>query len=507
MSSQSQLIRNAGWNVIAGLSSAILTVAMPPLLTRLLSREEFGAWAFCLQVAGYVLLLNLGLQVVVGRFVASAEAEQDLLRRDQIVSTAFALLVFAGFIGLLVVWVLSLQLHYFVPNATPLLRREMAGTLLLLGTSFSLMLPTSVFGAVFVGLRRNAVYAATIIPMRLLCFAGVLIACWTVGSLPAMGFAWLLATIIGAFISFLLWRRLCDYPRMSVDLASMARLKELTAQGSTIAIWSLSGLMAGGLQTIVVGRYDYLNLGAFAIGSSIAMFVSGLMQAIANTAVPQAAHSIADSKSADALSLLSRMTLYSNLLGGLASIPLMLAAVPVMRLWSGSSYTPHSGLLLVILVLAQAIRNLFVVYTMTAVAAGLQHRIILTPLIEGFSGLVAGILLGREFGVIGVAIGWSLGSLVGATLLMAHDVIGRWEPGFRRGAFIGQAVLRPASGTIAAAIFGIILAQNHVSWFANVAAALVCIALSLSLSVSRSDLNALRVNGRRWLNRSDGTQT
>src|SRR5882757_7755369 len=94
------LLKNATANVARGSAAAMVAVILPPFLVRLMSPDSYSAWSLILQLSAYVGYLDFGIQTAVGRFVAHANEKGDPERRDVIVSTSFAALTAAGFLGI-----------------------------------------------------------------------------------------------------------------------------------------------------------------------------------------------------------------------------------------------------------------------------------------------------------------------------------------------------------------------------------------------------------------------
>jgi O-antigen/teichoic acid export membrane protein len=61
--SQITLVKNAFANVCRGGAAALVMLLMPPFLTRILSKDAYGAWLLILQLATYVSLLDFGIQI------------------------------------------------------------------------------------------------------------------------------------------------------------------------------------------------------------------------------------------------------------------------------------------------------------------------------------------------------------------------------------------------------------------------------------------------------------
>jgi O-antigen/teichoic acid export membrane protein len=86
------VVKNAFANVIRGGATALVAIALPPFLTRLMSPGAFSAWALILQLSAFVGYLDFGIQTAVGRFVAQSNERGDAEHRDRIVSTSLAVL-------------------------------------------------------------------------------------------------------------------------------------------------------------------------------------------------------------------------------------------------------------------------------------------------------------------------------------------------------------------------------------------------------------------------------
>jgi O-antigen/teichoic acid export membrane protein len=102
------LAKNALANVASGTSAALLAIILPPILVRTLSRDIYSTWALILQIGAYTGLLNFGIQVAIGRFVAHYDEMGETSTRDQLISTAWMSVPFS----LLVWWILYCILAY-----------------------------------------------------------------------------------------------------------------------------------------------------------------------------------------------------------------------------------------------------------------------------------------------------------------------------------------------------------------------------------------------------------
>lgn len=479
----SLLARNAVWNIIGGISTAFVSVALPPFLARLIDRDSFGAWALALQVAGYINLLNFGLQVIVGRLVAQADATGNRRRRDQVVATSFVTLAVAGLIGVVVLGGMSFRLDLLVPQAPPLLRPQLGSTIVILAIAFAVQLPASVFGGVFIGLQRNSLYANGLIATRILTFLSVLLIAYFSRNITLMALAWLAASIVGSMLIVFLWIRHSPDPRLSLFDFSMPTLKELGRDGFAFTVWNLSMLMVSGLQLLIVARFDFSTVGVFAVSSSMALFVSGIMQAVCSTLVPHVSSLMAKGEQAKVKGSLEAVTVTSVLLSSAMSICLVGISNPLIDLWMGKIGVQSGGIILILLVTAQAIRNAMIAYVMVAIALGLQRRMLFTPILEGISSLGLSLLLGRYMGAVGVAAGMCGGAIIGAALLAIQNIVQAAVRDFKMSQYLVRDIIRPIGGFIVASGCAIVLTQAH---YRGLIYAPIIIALGLFVTITLS---------------------
>jgi O-antigen/teichoic acid export membrane protein len=226
----------------------------------------------------------------------------------------------------------------------------------------------------------------------------------------------------------------------------------------------LSMLLVSGLQLLLVARLDYAALPSFAIASSLSLFMTGISQAVASTAIPEAATLQASGNNNKLYRLISGMTLATCILSSLAAIILISGSGPIMLLWGGCDISMTGTPLLAILVLAQALRNSMLAYTMVAIGTGLQRKMLVTPILEGLSCFISSIILGSMYGAVGIACGMLIGSIIGVVLLLRQNIIKSLVPEFNIWTFFKYDILPAQSGTlIIAAVYWTYYRMNATS--------------------------------------------
>jgi O-antigen/teichoic acid export membrane protein len=104
--------RGLGAGYVAIAVNIAYTAASIPLALHYLGKEQFGLWALAQQIAGYLILLDLGVSSAVSRFIAD--------RKDDVNSSNYASLMMTGAIvfasqGLLIVLV-GAAFSFFAPS-------------------------------------------------------------------------------------------------------------------------------------------------------------------------------------------------------------------------------------------------------------------------------------------------------------------------------------------------------------------------------------------------------
>lgn len=472
------IAKNAFANVARGGANALVTVALPPVLTRAMTTEEFGAWALVLQLSAYVGYFDFGLQSAVGRFVAHSTERGDRNHRDGIVSTSAAALILAGVISFAVLAILSLLLPQIFHGMSPTLQSATRVSLLLVSASLALGLPTSVFHGIFVGLQRNEIAASIVGGSRLLSAALLAITAWWKGGLVTMGIVLASVNLVSYAIAFFVARRVA--PDIHIDRSSVRSTvaKELFGYCYSLTVWSFAMLLVTGLDLTIVGIFQYSSVAYYAVAAGLVTFLSGLQNAVFSALMPAAAvlHARGDSKA------LGRMLIggsrYGTFLLVLIGLPLVFFAAPILRMWVGADYASNGAKFLIVLVVANVIRLLMTPYAVTLIGTGQQRLVIFAPLMEGGTNLVASLVLGYWLGAIGVAYGTLCGALVGVLLNLFYSMPRTTEISFAMSEYLRDGFLRPALFALPLLIWCVGLRVLQVGLLSQVIILLAAVVLS-----------------------------
>jgi O-antigen/teichoic acid export membrane protein len=435
-----RIAQNALWNLVSLGSGAILTVAVPPFLTRGLSPEVFGAWSLVLQLASYVGLFGFGLQTVVARHVAIHDGAASALVRDKIVATAFWFLAFSAVVAMIGLASATTQIARIFPSLPQHLRFDVAISAILIGVALATTVPMMALTGVFVGIQRPAAPAIALTVTRLVLAAVIVVAAAQTGSLVVMANAYLVVVTLGSLVILLLWIKLVDSPTVSWALVNRDSAALIARECAGLTAWNLAMLLIVGLDLVIVARVDYPMVPYFAAASTLIAALNGAMQAISAAIMPVASRLTATGESQSLFNLICIATRLNGAVGLVTGAPLVLSGYLVLTAWVGERYGANAADILAILAVANCIRSMAMPYAYAVISAGLQSRVIVAPLVEGLTNLSCSIVLGLRYGAIGVAVGTLIGSCVGvAALAIQHP--------------LRQLLLRADSGRLATLAF------------------------------------------------------
>lgn len=442
------LLKNAVANVFRGSAAALVAILLPPFLTRTMVPTTYGAWMLILQLSAYVGYLDFGIQTAVGRFVAYANELTDVEQRNRIVSTALVILTSTAILGMMLIGGLAWQLPNLFRHMPADLYIDARWTLLIVGSSLAIGLPFSVFNGIFVGLQRYEIPAIIISSSKLASAVLIVVVAKFTDSIIYMGIMLASVNLLSYLTQYTASRRFAKDVKISTSLVSRETGKELFNYCFSLSIWSFAMLLVSGLDTTLVGFFDFNTVAYYSIAATLITFIAGIQVALFNGLMPMSAVMGARKDSKGLGKLLVISTKYGVFILLLVGLPLIFFAPNILVIWIGKDYATRTTLLLQILVIANVIRLSAVPYATLLIGTGQQRLIILSPLLEGFTNLFVSISAGIIWGAIGVAIGTLVGSIVAIICNIIYSMPRSTEIAVSRAVYIKEGLLRPLVSAI-----------------------------------------------------------
>ena len=416
MTFSQRIVRNAGANLVRLGAFAVVALLLPTVLVRHMVPAQYNAWVLILQMGAYVNFLDLGIQTALSKYVAEYNACRDHTSCDRVSTNALLMLLLGAALGVALSAAMALATAKLFPQMPQELLPEVRWALFFYGASMALALPASAFAGIFLGLQRYTVpmvlQSLNKVSMGAVTIAAVLLH-WRI---RYMGIA-----IAGVNIAFALaqigsWRALAYHIRIRMRLVEAATLARLARYCSVLTLWSVAMLFVSGLDTVIVGHYDFHATAYYAVAANATSFLTALLQALMSPLVPAASALSVDRTPRQMGQLLLRATRYGVGLMLVAGLPLLLGSYVVLRVWMGADFALHGVPYLRILLIASMLRMIGLPYSVMVIGTGRQWLASISPVCEATVNFTASLILVRHIGAVGVAWGTVIGAVVGLVL-------------------------------------------------------------------------------------------
>jgi O-antigen/teichoic acid export membrane protein len=438
-----RVIKNAASNLVRGGAAAVVALALPHYLTKILSVEKFAAWSLILQMAAYAAYFDFGLQTAVARYLSQAMERGELDRARGLVNTAFLLLACAGtLLSILiggVVWNHQAVFHGIPAN----LVHEFRTAALIMGIGAAIQLPFSAFTGVLVGLQRNELPALAIGSARIAGALAAISVAQRTGSLVALAVIISVASITGGVIQAYMAGRLIPGLRIGFSGVNMPLVREIAHYCSGLTVWSFAMLLVSGLDVIIVGFAQFSAVGYYSLAALLINFFAGLNgSAVAALLAPiSVLHARHD---ADGI---SKVVLNATRINVMANMVLtaifFVTGFPLLRIWCGSAYAQPAMPVIKILLVAQTLRLTLSPYSIALISTGEQNRTLGPVMLEGVINLGCSIIGAFVMGPIGVAWGTLVGAVTGVAWMTIRTMPTSVAIPLRLGVFVNGGVVQP----------------------------------------------------------------
>ena len=413
---------NALLNLAGGASSACMVLILPYLLNRLLSQQDYAIWVLGFQAVLYVPMLGLGIHQILNRTIAHSLALGDFSQLQRQLGSGFLLvLLLASMVGTLV-WVSSPYVG-LLSGASSGADQQIGLVWRTIGSGASVGLLSLFFFGCFGGQQRYEWENA----YKAMIALGFLSLVWWADiqaiTLTPLTLAFAYVMVIGGAMTLLVWRFIYSdvFSWRMLKQWHFPTVKSYLRSMYGYGVWQIGILMVSGLDLWIVARVNFAAVPGYAIALSFLFFLSGSISAIAGPCLPLFAAHLA--KADQSAFVVLFLVWQKRLLVLVAALCTLLWFTP-NAFWQFllQDSAPIFTQVFPILLLASCLRLSTLLYSLAILSANLQHRIVLSPLVEGSVNLACSVLLGLYIGVIGVALGTLLGALVCLALHALYNI-------------------------------------------------------------------------------------
>ena len=413
---KTHILRSVASNWVRYVFSVGLAFFLAPYVVSHLGGAGYGVWSLVVSLTGYLGLFDLGVRGAVTRYVARFHAQADHNRSNEVASAAMAIFLTTGVVAVVVSAVLAifvlgrLNLPFeYLPAARIVL--------LLIGSSVAVSLVDGVYGGLLIALQRfdlsNAIEIAST-GLRAVAIIAALSHGFGLITLASIHLGYALLRLLA---NFLLAHKL--YPELhvrpwSTDRASLRLIWSFSIFSFLLHI-SLSLIYASDL--VVIGAFlPVMAVTFYAIGGSLMEYARALVTSISQTMTPLASELEARQNS----NRLREIVLQSSSWATMAALPVattfLIRGSTFIGLWMGPQYEDVSGDVLRVLALTMPLWAGFSIVCSSMLGISRHKPLVPIALLEGLCNLALSIFLVRRIGVVGVAWGTLIPSLLVSAL-------------------------------------------------------------------------------------------
>lgn len=312
-------------------------VALPPLILRYLSLEEYGVWTVAFVLISYLGMGTFGIANVYVRFSAIANAQGRIDQIQRLLATGMAL---AAAIGLVLFALVAATLPHLLSwlAVAPALRDQAGIVLLAACGSFVGEMVLGAFGHVLIGLGRSGAQTAVWVSGSVVEAILIVVLLALGAGAYGLAAAFAVRTVGTGLAQALLCFRVLPGLELRRRDFDRETAKLFWTYGGWVQCAGLLGIVLYSIEKVIAG----MTLGAsavalFDVGEKFAVMLSGIPASLNAILLPAVAHRQVMSRHDDGAALYLQSSRYISALGGLLMAPLALFASPLMTAWIGSS--------------------------------------------------------------------------------------------------------------------------------------------------------------------------
>jgi O-antigen/teichoic acid export membrane protein len=405
--------RNASFNFGAKGFSMLSRLMMPPIILSYVTLEEYGIWAACFILVGYLGMSTFGVSNIYVTYIAQYHAKQEFAKINHLLSTGLTVVLVVTFslITLLWFWLPAIIEAFHI--SAPL---HQTATTLIFGTAlvFAVDLSFGAFGFVLQGLQRFG--QQTLIWFVSFCVETILIVSLLLADLGIYALLW--ALVARYVVSTLAYMVVCyrTIPTLSLKwrYINWESFRLFYRYGTVLQLSGLLATFLFSIEKLIAGVFIGVKAtGLFEIGQKFPIMGALLPSSLNAVLQPAVARLSSLNETAEVRRLYLRGSRYLNITTGLIMGFLAAFASPILFGWLGSQTEDYRLAPMILALFTLPFQLNALTGPGTAVHRGVGSiREIMYPVVQFvFIGITVGLgflLIGKSILVITVAVAISM---------------------------------------------------------------------------------------------------
>jgi len=404
---KSEIIKNVssswfslGINILVGLF-------LSPFILHRLGNTSYGAWVLVFSVTGYYGLFDLGIRSSIIRYVSTYTATDDMEALSRLISTSLAGYTAIGVAAMIVTVVVSSYVDsvFRMPSGFVATARLL---FLIVGTAVALGFPAGVFGGILEGLGRFYIVNVTNLASTLVRAALIVLALTHGYGLLAVAVITVTLPFLSSAVRAVIVSRILPL-RLGLKYIDRSALSAISKYSSVSFMLMIAYKLRFKTDEIVISRF--LGVAAvtfFSIGDRLVDYSTEVVSGLAQLFIPMSGESDARGEHHQLRKLFIAGNRGCALVVFPISATLIILGKSVITAWVGSRYVAASYPVMLTLVipftfiLAQAASSR-ILYGMAR-----HQSLAWVTGFEGIANIVLSIVLVRQYGIVGDALGTAI---------------------------------------------------------------------------------------------------
>jgi O-antigen/teichoic acid export membrane protein len=405
-----KLVSGSLLRTMALVANGVVAFMLFPFLVHHLGDRQYGFWALAGTFVGYYGMLDFGLTGTVGQYISGAIGRKDDQECNVIFNAALRIHSLMGVAALVVTLALAALAPVFLrsPQDASLFWK----VILLVGLTVTLSFPLNTYqGLLLAGLRFDVVSWLALLTLTL---RTTLIIWVVLAGRGLTGIAWagLLAALPSSLLTLWITHRQFPWMRILAGSAERKTTKSLFSYSAYLFITDIADRLRFQVDPLVITAF--IGLAAvthYRIASVFADQYMRVMISVVGVFWPLLSQFHAAGEDARIKKTFFLATKISLCMAIFLCFGLITWGRPMIERWMGPSYT-DSYWPLVVLTLAMLL-DLCQMPTVSLLFATFKHRVYaFLNLAEGILNLGVSLMLVRQYGILGVALGTLVAAIV-----------------------------------------------------------------------------------------------
>jgi O-antigen/teichoic acid export membrane protein len=410
-SSVKKLLRNIFANQLGFLVSVVVTFFLSPFVVNSLGGTRYGIWSLIVSLTGNYGLLAFGIQGAMTRYIAHAAATNDRERVNGYFNTALSFLLGSAALVIIVGLVVSLFIDtiFVLPKD---MVEEARSACVLVTFSAAATFAFAAFDSVLVAHQRfqliNAVGTVTTL-IRAGMTVWILKQGYGIVALSALGTG---LTLFNGLIVAAVAKRMYSLLSLSLSLARKNYLKELLDYGYKSFTVGIAAALVYQFDLFVCATYlPPDKVARYSLAATLITYSIQFLNAIITTLGPLTAELYATKRIEDLRTLFINGSKIMYMIGGLMVSGALIFGKSFYTLWVGSNYSDCSVILSILIIPIFFVAGSRVGGSIISGMARVGPMAI-ASIFEGIGNLLLSLILVRYYGLIGVAFGTLIPSVI-----------------------------------------------------------------------------------------------